>query len=328
MVKIGVIGVGVMGKNHVRALSEIQKVTSIIISDVDKQKIGEIISKFDIAKTYNDYKEMLKNEKLDGVIISVPPTFHKRIVLDCIDAGVNVLVEKPISHDLEEAQEMIDEAKKKGIIFLVGHIERFNPVVSKIKELIEQGKLGEIYLVNTIRIGPFPKRLYGFQEGVLIDISVHDIDVIRYLAGEIKQVYSQLIFLGKQEVYARCLFELEKGIKSSSEFSWISPKRSRTIEIYGTRGMLRGDYFSQELTFYENNDSDTDAALTKGNVSAGNITNIPVNKQEPLKVELASFIDCIKNNKKPIISSEDAKRALEIALSVLESSKNNKPIEV
>ncbi|MBN2421480.1 Gfo/Idh/MocA family oxidoreductase [Candidatus Woesearchaeota archaeon] len=328
MVNLAVIGVGVMGTHHARVLSNMENVSLVAISDVDETKLDAVGNQFNIAKRYKDHGEMLKNEKLDGVVVAVQPLHHKKIVFDCIDAGVNVLLEKPISHDLEEAQEIIEKAKEKNVVLLVGHIERFNPVVTKMKEFIDAGNLGDIYLVNSVRIGPFPKRLYGLQEGVLIDISVHDIDIIRYLAGEITQVYSQLLFSGNQEIYAKSVFKIGENARGSSEFSWISPKRLREIEIYGLKGMLKADYFAQELTFHENNDAEVERSLEKGTISAGKIVQIPIVKQEPLRVELSHFIDCIKNNKKPLISPEDAKRAVEISLAIMKSNKENNPVNV
>ncbi len=328
MTNIAVIGVGVMGTNHARVLSCMKNVNFTAISDIDETKLNIAGNQFNIAKKYKDHKELLKNEKLDGVIIAVPATHHKKVVFDCINAGVNVLLEKPISHDIIEAQEIIDIAKKKDIILLIGHIERFNPVVAKMKEFIQAGNLGDIYLVNSTRIGPYPKRLYGLQEGVLIDISIHDIDIIRYLVGEINQVYSQLLFSGNQEIYAKNLFRISKTAVGSSEFSWISPKRLRTIEIYGLKGMLTADYFNQKLTFYENNDAEVERSLEKGSISAGKIIEIPVIKQEPLIIELNHFIECIKTKRKPLVNPKDAKRALEIAIAILKSDKENMPVNI
>lgn len=327
MINLAVIGVGVMGSNHVRVLSELENTNLVAISDIDEEKLNKAVSKYNIKNTYKNHKEMLKREKLDGVIVAVPSVFHKEVVLDCVKKGVNILVEKPIAHTPEDAQEMIDKAKEKRIIFTVGHIERFNPVVTKIKEFINEGMLGKIYLVNSVRNGPFPKRLYGFQEGVLIDLSVHDIDIIRYLVGDINRVYSQMIFSGKQEIYTKSLFQINGDIRGSAEFSWVSPKKIRVIEIFGIKGMLRGDYQNQALSFYENSD-EADTALTKGSISEGKIIKYPINKQEPLKIELEHFIDCIINNKKPIVDPEDAKRALEIALSIYESGKHNKVVQI
>jgi len=318
MIRLAVIGTGVMGSFHVRAISEMEGVELAAISDVQEETVKKLAEKYHIKHYYKDHKQMLESEKLDGVIIAVPPLFHKRVAVDCINQGVHVLVEKPISHNLEEAQEMIELAKEKGVIMTVGHIERFNPVITTIKKFIEEGLIGKVYLINTTRVGPFPKRLYGMQEGVLIDLSVHDVDIINYLAGEIKQVYSQLIFSDKQEIYAQCQFQVAEGIKASSEFSWISPKKTRTIEIFGEKGMLKGDYQNQTVQLFENSDeSEEGRTLAEGKISEGRVISYLIKKDEPLRVELKRFVDTIKGQAEVLVKTEEAKAALKVALGIL-----------
>ena len=324
MTKLGVIGTGVMGSYHVRALSEMEDVELVAISDVKEEAVKEIAKRFNINKYYTDHNRMLEEVKLDGVVVAVPPAFHKKVAMDCIEKGVNILVEKPIAHTVDEADDMIKKAKEKNIVFTVGHIERFNPVVTKIKEFIKQGLIGSIYLINTIRIGPFPKRLYGMQEGVLIDLAVHDVDIINYLVGDIKQIYSQLIFSEKQEIYSKSLFKVGNGVNASSEFSWVSPKKTRIISVSGEKGMLRGNYQDQTLRFYENSEeSEEGTTLSKGKISEGRVIKYLIKKEEPLKIELKCFIDAIEGKREILVKPEEAKEALKIALGILESGKEN-----
>ena len=192
-----------MGINHIRVLRAITEVDEIVISDINVNKANIVGKQFGITKIYDNLVLMLEKEKPDGVIVATPPDSHKENVLSVIEAGINVLVEKPIAHNIEDAKEMILAAQKKDIIFTVGHIERFNPVVSKIKEFIDSGKLNNLYLVNSRRVGPFPKRLFGKYEGVLIDLAVHDFDIINYIAGSINKIRSQIIRNNKQEIYVK-----------------------------------------------------------------------------------------------------------------------------
>ena len=288
--KIGVIGTGSMGKNHVRVLKNIPEVDEIVISDINKENLDFTAKRFGIGKTYLNHIELLEKEKPDGVIVATQPDSHKKIVNDVLKYKINVLVEKPIAHNLDDAEEMIKNSKKAGVIFTVGHTERFNPVITKIKEFLEKDLLKNVYLVNTHRIGPFPKRLLGKIEGVLIDLAVHDFDIISYLCGEIKTIQSQIIKSKHQEIYVRTLMDLENDIKASSEFSWIAPRRHRTIEVYGDSGMIFGDYFNQEVWFYENSDYEnnptfTNSFLGAGLINAGRIIKYPLYKQEPLLLE-------------------------------------------
>jgi len=325
MVKIGIIGTGVMGSYHIRALSELEDVESIAISDVDREAVGKIARRFNINKFYYNHKKLLDEEELDGVIIAVPPKFHKQVALDCIEKGVNILVEKPITHNVEDAEEIIMKARDKGIVFTVGHIERFNPVVTQIKKFVEEGLIGKVYLINTVRVGPFPKRLYGLWEGVLVDLAVHDVDIINYLGGNIEQIYSQLIFSGNQEIYANCLFNLKEGVKASSEFSWVSPKKTRTIKVFGEKGMLKGDYQNQTVYLYENSDESGEGrALVEGRISEGKVIKYLIRKEEPLKIELRCFIDSIKRKREVLVKPEEAKDALNVALGILKSGTENR----
>ena len=328
---IGIIGAGTMGTNHARVLSAMKNV-DICISEVNEERCRDIAGTFNAKSFYFDHNDMLKKEKLDGVVIAAPSQYHKKLFLDCAQHNVNILVEKPIAENIQDARIMIEMAKEKRIIFAVGHIERFNPVVAKMKELISE--IGDIYLVNTVRAGPFPKRLYGSPGGVLVDLAVHDVDIIRYLVGDIDEVFSHVIKSGTQEIYAKALFKINK-IRGSSEFSWISPRRIRTIEIYGTNGMLRGDYHSQSVWFYENLNSESrktknlfEDIILKGNVTEGKVIQYPIQAEEPLKLELQNFIESIKNNLQPLVKPEDAQKALSVALSIIESGSENRSVKV
>src|SRR3989344_2382028 len=216
MTHIGVIGTGSMGFNHVRVLSSLNGV-DVSISDTRKNVCDDIASTFKVRAAYYNHKEMLEKEDLDGVIVAVPSQHHKSIFLDCVKHKVKILMEKPLAENMVDAQEMIDKAKENNTCFTVGHVERFNPVITELKKMIPQ--LGEIYLIHTIRAGPFPKRLYGCPGGVLIDLAVHDVDIINYLVGQVNDVYSKIIKSEKQEIYAKALFNISKKIVGSSEFS-------------------------------------------------------------------------------------------------------------
>lgn len=317
--KIAVIGTGSMGRNHVRVLRNMKAVKETAIADIDEESLSFCAKRFGIEKTYNNYLDLLDNENPDGVIIATESENHKRPVIDSMSFGAHVLVEKPIATDISDAEEMIEAAKKADVVFTVGHTERFNPVILKIKELIDNCKLNNIYMINTRRIGPFPKRLYGKEDGVLIDLAVHDFDIIHYLCGKIIRMESQIINGNNQEVYVRTLMDVENNVKASSEFSWISPRRVRTIEIYGGSGMIMGDYFSQEARFYQNSDYKTDldletSFLQSGLINYGRVVKCSIDKQEPLFLELSNFIKAIKGSEDVFIQPEEAILALKDAL--------------
>jgi UDP-N-acetylglucosamine 3-dehydrogenase len=317
--KIAVIGTGSMGKNHVRVLKNISEVSEILIADIDSSNLTQTAEIYGIKKKYKNYIDLLENENPDGVIIATLPNTHKEIAVKILDLKIPVLVEKPIAHSVDDAEEMIKVSLRNKTILTVGHTERFNPVITKINEFIDSGLLTNIYLINSHRVGPFPKRLLGNVEGVLIDLAVHDFDIINYIGGAILSMKSQIINLGKQEIYVKTLLDVKNDIKASCEFSWVTPRRHRIIEIYGDSGMYLGDYFNQELRFFENSDynrnsKSTSSFMNLGMINAGKEIKYPIFKQEPLLLEVKNFIDAIVNSTSPLVSPEDAKLALERAL--------------
>ncbi len=321
-----------MGYHHARTLSNMKDII-VSISDINKERCRDIAQTFNIKSHYFNHKDLLKNENLNGIIIATPSHFHKSIFLDCIEYNINILVEKPIAHNIKDAKLMIQKAKDNNIIFTIGHIERFNPTITQIKKMIP--RLGEIYLINTIRAGPFPKRLYGCPGGVLVDLAVHDIDIVNYLINDIKEVYSQQIKTENQEIYAKVLFKIKQAQIGSLEFSWISPRRRRIIEIYGTNGMILGDYQQQNLWFYENPDIDFskinntfEEIVLKGNIGSGKVIKYPMRKEEPLKLELLNFIESIKNKSQPLVKPEEGLKALEVSLAILKSGEKNEIIKL
>jgi len=315
--KIGVIGTGSMGKNHVRVLKNIPDVKDIVIADINQEALGQTAGQFGINRTYIQYIDMLEKERPDGVIIATEPENHRRPSIDAMNMGIDVLVEKPIASTLADAQAMRTRSIEKNVVLTVGHTERFNPVIAKIKELIDDSELNQLYLVNTRRIGPFPKRFLGKADGVLIDLAVHDFDVINYLCGEIQEMDSQIISGSGQEFYVRTLMDIAHDIKASSEFSWISPRRVRTIELYSASGMILGDYFLQEAWFYANSDyvEDADNSVFDGGlVNYGEVAKCTIHKQEPLLRELVNFICAIKGESSVFVKPLEAISALESAL--------------
>lgn len=323
--KIAVIGTGVMGRNHLRVLRKIADVTEIVISDTDTDNLSRAAQTFSIEKTYTNYVELFEKEKPNAAIIATPPNLHCDIALKAMDLGIHVLIEKPICDSLEDAQRIVDKAASSQCICAVGHIERFNPVISKIKEFLDTELIKDLYIINTHRVGPFPKRLLGHVEGVLIDLAIHDFDIISYFGGNFESVQSQIITSGKQEIYVKALIDLDTGIKASSEFSWVNPNRRRKIEILGDSGMIVGDYFNQEVLFYENSDFQNSKEfdhnfLGAGLINSGKIIKYPIYKQEPLYLQLIHFIESIRGECEVIITAEHALRVLKDALRIRTSS--------
>ena len=175
---VGVIGVGSMGYNHVRIYSELENANLVAISDMVRGTLDKVSKEFNTVG-YVDYDNILQIDDIEAVNICVPTVFHHDVAMRAIEAGKNVLVEKPIASKLPEAKEMINAAKDAGVILATGHVERFNPAVRVAKELLDAGEIGEVVTANAKRLGPYPPRIRDV--GVAIDLAIHDIDIFNYL---------------------------------------------------------------------------------------------------------------------------------------------------
>ncbi|NOX71620.1 MAG: Gfo/Idh/MocA family oxidoreductase [Candidatus Micrarchaeota archaeon] len=321
VVNVAVIGTGNMGRNHIRVYSELEEANLVAVSDVDEKGGKEVAEKFG-CKFYNDYNSMLENEKIDAVSICVPTFLHHKVALDVAEHDVNFLVEKPIAKNTEEGKEIVDAAKRNGVKMTVGHVERFNPAVIKIKDMIDEGKLGKITSVNARRVGIFPPQIK--DANVVIDLAVHDIDIINYLLGKRpEKIYAGLgkALIEKRHDYAS-IFLRYNGANAFVEVNWITPVKIRTLSVTGTKGYAELNYVTQELVFYESVydrqcDDFGDFVI---NFGKPNIINIDVKKEEPLKNELKHFINCIKDGKDLLVTGEEALAALKISEEVLRSN--------
>lgn len=298
MMKVGVIGVGSMGRNHARIYSELNNVSLVGISDTDAGR-GTGVSKSYGVKFYKDYKELLKLGP-DAVSIAVPTIFHKKVALDAIEAGCHVLLEKPITDSIKDAEEIIKKARKNGVKLMIGHIERFNPVVSQIKKMISDQ---DIITISITRVGPLPPRMKNV--GIVVDVAVHDIDIIRHITGsEFEKVLS--LVSGKEDT-ALISFRMKNGILAHINTDWLTPFKIREIRIATKEKFIVGDLISQKLTEYGK--YSTDGSFV--------VKEIGMMYQEPLKQEIRAFISSIENNTEPPVTGRDGVEALKIALKCL-----------
>lgn len=298
MIRVGVIGVGAMGQHHARVYSAMNGVKFVGVSDLDEKRSKDIASKYNID-SYSDYRVLLGN--VDAVSIAVPTSFHEGVALDAIENGCHVLIEKPISNTLESAKRMIVAANDRNVKLMVGHIERFNPVVAAVKSVIENQKL---LFIEITRVGPFPPRVKDV--GVVSDIGIHDIDLITYITdSRFEKVLSLTSSNGTDyEDTALLSFRMENGILAHITTNWLTPYKLREIMVATKTMVLKGDLISQKLTEYKKiNDSD-----------AYSVKDIRVVYEEPLKLELKAFISAICNDTRPVVDGSDGLYALEIAM--------------
>jgi UDP-N-acetylglucosamine 3-dehydrogenase len=299
VIKVGVVGVGAMGSNHARVFFELSQqglVELVGVVDINYERALQVAKKFN-TKSFRDYRELVG--KVDAVSIAVPTKVHKVVALDFIEAGVHVLIEKPIADNSLDAIEIIKAAEKKNVIVAVGHIERFNPAVVKLKEVIDRGLLGEIITMSAKRVGPFAPRVSDVS--VLIDLAVHDIDVMRYItSSEVVKVYAR----GRKiradslaEDYGLIVLTFNNGADGLVETNRLTPYKVRELVIVGTKGIAYLNYIDQRLTLY-NDEWVREAKIVK---------------EEPLKLELLDFIEAVSRGRKPKVTVYDGFIALKIA---------------
>lgn len=322
MRRVAVIGTGVMGRNHARVLRELEGVELVGVVDTDHEAASRVATSHS-TRGYGSLQELLERERPEAVIVAVPTNQHHAVVIDALSARCHVLVEKPIAGTLAEADEMIEAARAAKRVLAVGHIERYNPAVLELKQRIRDGQLGRVYQFHARRLGPFPQRIRDV--GVVIDLATHDLDVMRYLSGaEIVRVYAETrreVHTTKEDLVSG-LLRFADGAVGVVQINWLTPSKIRVLTVTGERGMFRADYLTQDLYFYEN------AAPAASNwqqitmlrgVSEGPMVMYAIQKREPLRGELEAFIKAVGGDASGIVSGDDGREALRLAMALIES---------
>jgi UDP-N-acetylglucosamine 3-dehydrogenase len=323
---VAVIGVGSMGRNHVRVYSELPEAHLVGVADADFETARRVGQAFGVPG-YQDYRQMLEETRPQAVTIAVPTALHEEVTLDALESGANVLVEKPIAATLGEGHRLIQRAKELKRQLMVGHIVRFNPAIQALKQKLDHGDLGRIYQIISRRAGPFPARIRDV--GVVIDLAPHDLDLMRFLTGlDPLRVYAeteQRIHTDHEDLLLG-LLRFPDNVSGLLEINWLTPTKLREVLVLGERGLLRVDDLTQDLYFYENAHASSlpwsSLQNIKG-VSEGSMTRFALQRYEPLKAELQAFLRAIQSSSSMPVSGEDGLAALRLALALVESGQNH-----
>jgi predicted dehydrogenase len=324
--RAAVIGVGSMGRHHARVYTELPQTSLVAVADAAPETGKRIGTKYGVP-AYTDYRALLEQERPDLVTVAVPTGQHKTVAETALEAGAHVLVEKPIAATVSEAEALIARAEVLDRKLMVGHIVRFSPVIQALKAHLDAGELGRIFQIVCRRVGPFPARIRDV--GVVVDLAPHDLDVMRFVSGEeAVRVYAeteQQIHTDHEDlVTAQVRFT--GGFTGVLEINWLTPVKIREVAVLGEQGMFRADDLTQDLYFHENAEADgldwNHLSLLKG-VSEGKMIRYPIQRHEPLKVELAAFADAVRNDTPVPVSGEDGLAALRLALAVVESGQTH-----
>jgi UDP-N-acetylglucosamine 3-dehydrogenase len=321
-IRTAVIGVGAMGRNHARVYSDLPGVDLVGIADLDGKAAAAVAEKFG-TQAYADFEKMLDELHPDAVSIAVPTVMHCRVATSVIRRGIHLLIEKPISFSVEEGRQLISEAECCGSKLMIGHIERFNPAVIALKAHLAAGELGRVFQIDARRQGPFPVRVVDV--GVVIDLAVHDLDIMRYITGaEVIRAYAETErrIHSTSEDLLTGLVRLSDGTLGTLTINWLTPTKIRELYVTGERGMFRVDYLTQDLYFYENataRDGDWDTLRVLRGVSEGRMIRHVVNKKEPLRAELEAFLAAVRGETPVPITGNDGLTALMLAQNMVVS---------
>ena len=302
--RIGVIGVGVMGSNHARVLAELPGVKLVGVADPDRQRCGQVACALGCA-SFGDAAELVRRG-VDAVTIAAPTHLHRQIAIDCAARGIHVMVEKPIASTVEESRAIVAAARRAGVTLMVGHVERFNPAVQSIKRAIKDQNILSIAIT---RVGPFPPRMSNV--GVVIDLAVHDIDLIRWFTdSEIVEIQPQTSSaVAEREDIALLQFRTASGVLAHINTNWLTPFKARTIHIATRDKYLIGDLLTLQVT--ECFGFQPDGSYSMRHLSVG--------YAEPLRSELVAFVNAIRSGETPAVTGEEAVASLEIATRCLEA---------
>ncbi|MBI5204183.1 MAG: Gfo/Idh/MocA family oxidoreductase [Nitrospirae bacterium] len=303
-IKVGVIGTGYLGRHHARIYSEIEGAELAALIDTDLEKAKKLADEYN-CKAYSDYRDII--DRLDAVSIVTPTIYHHKIALDCLKAGKDLLVEKPITATVSEADELIDEAGKRKLILQVGHLERYNPAVVAVSGMIKNPRF-----LEAERLSPFLGR--GIDVDITLDLMIHDIDIIlSFVSSPVIDIKATGASVLTDTVdVAKAWLEFGNGCAALITASRLSPEKQRMLKISQKDSYLSVDYQGCEVRSYFKKAGDISFDV------------IQPEKKEPLKEELIDFINCIKQRNKPKVSGTEGRNALKIALDITEIIKTGK----
>lgn len=293
-------GYGNMGRNHARVLGSIPDVSLLGIVDSGPGRTDALSKGYAAWPHFSD----VPIEQIDCAVVATPTTSHLKIASELAERGIPALIEKPVAGTAESAMAVKALFEANGVFAAVGHIERFNPAHRKLKSLLDEGVLGRIHYLKTIRASSRPTRITDV--GCVIDLGTHDFDLTRWLTGSEYGILSSTTSSRSDvefEDFALAIGRLENGIQVSHEISWLSPTKVRKVEVFGEFGSLSSDGISSEVTFNRFGDGETEweqIANFKG-LGLGESLSYAFPKHEPLKLELLEFLAAV--NEKPDLSN-------------------------
>ncbi len=327
--RIGLAGLGSMGRNHLRILASRSDIRLVAIADPVAAALSAAVASSG-AQPFDEPLAMIAEAELDALIVAAPTTSHVPLALAAIDRDIPVLIEKPLAESAEEGERIVVAARRRGVPVQVGHVERFNPAVLELGRLIKDGWLSSIYSIASRRAGPFPARIRDV--GVTIDLATHDADILSWIAGERpSRVYAetaQRIHASHEDLLFG-LLHFPSGATGMLDVNWLTPAKRRQLVVVGEEGMFELDYLTQRLTFTRATDT-TNPRLIGGYAPTfeGDVAELPVVSGEPLAAEIEAFLRVVREGGRPLVDAEDGLWAVAIATSLLTAAATGQAVDL
>ncbi len=314
-IRVGVIGAGSMGRNHLRVYDSLRDVELVAVADPDEAARGDAATRFRV-RTFADHRDML--DQVDAVSVAVPTILHEAVAVDCIDAGVHVLVEKPIASTSAQGEAIVRAATARGVVLQVGHVERFNPAVIEVERMLRDERL---IAIAAKRLSPPTPRVTDID--VIFDLMIHDIDIALGLSGS---KFAMLTAVGRPEApapldHVSAHGRLETGVIVELTASKVTHETLRRLEVTTENSYITVNYLNRDISVSSR------AAITEERSDSytyarqASLSRPHAEDVEPLRQELLHFLGCVRNGRKPISSGETALEALRVAEAIARTAR-------
>jgi len=298
-IRVAVVGAGQFGKHHMRVIRESERAELAAVVDQDPERAAEAASMYG-CPYFADFRQLAG--LVDAAVVAVPTVKHAEVGCPLLEAGIDLLVEKPIAADLDSARRLVDTAEAHGRILQVGHLERFNPAVAALREIVDAPLFFEIH-----RLSVFTPR--SLDVDVVLDLMIHDLDIVLSLVkAEPEEIRAAGISILSSKVdIANVRVAFPRGVVANFTASRVSTERVRKLRLFQPHQYISVDYGKQETTVL---------SVTPQRSIA--FQPVVVNKAEPLRLEIEAFLDAVCNRSRPVVDGEDATRALRVAIAILD----------
>ncbi len=308
-INVGVVGIGSLGQHHFRIYHSMNDLVNLVaVADIDGNKLEKYKKLYPDIYFTTDFKKIL--DKVDAISLVVPTSLHYKIAKEILHAKKHLLIEKPITTTIEEAEELVQIAKQNNLILQVGHVERFNPVVQTTKEFIKNPRF-----IESVRLGNFDPRVADI--GVVLDLMIHDIDIVLcYVCSKLESVeaYGAKVFTDKEDI-VKARLRFENGIICDLTASRVSMYKYRKMHIFQDDSYVSIDFMRQQAKIYRKKHKEVK------DLQDIEVLRPKIKREEPLKLELEHFINSILHNKLPEVTAEHAKNALSVAIEIIQKLK-------